>query len=578
MPGTFFSDRVIYTDHIMVFKTDDTVPVCMPKKEWFSVSVLTYSAPYLAERQYTDKKVLKEVFRRRITNIFEVAIHNNIQVLILGAFGCGAFKNPPDVVAAAFHQVINENRIIYQNCFDKIVFAIKSTAGSNPFASCPNITAFEREFYGDSSELCKERFSGGTPPAYTYGDGVMPSGRIHKAGKDLLRYYEWKSKNKYYGKQFSVLGDSISTLEGFHPGGYHVFYEKSNVDKTNVRQMKDTWWGKVIDYFGGKLLVNNSWSGSRVTKLPRSNEIFPSACSDERTKGLHIDNVKPDVIIIYMGTNDWAFGARLDHDTCLLGIDEREYFGSAYAVMLEKLRKNYPDAELWCCTLSSTYMSSNSDFTFPEIYYGSDITYYNHEIRENAEKYGCRLIDLFKNRIPYNSIDGTHTNAEGMNTLAIQVIRAMCDKEGSSFLDCPAGHQYITVREKKESAEYICKKCGKIQWTKSALEADKILKIYVSSTDEERIFNHELVTVGRDEECDIKLESKCVSRKHARFYYEDSNWYIVDTNSTNGVWLNGNRLEPNVRYRLFDDDEIDVAHKEKLIFYKEIVMAPSYKS
>lgn len=29
--------------------------------------------------------------------------------------------------------------------------------------------------------------------------------------------------------------------------------------------MNDTWWGKVIEFFGGELLVNNSWSGSCVT-------------------------------------------------------------------------------------------------------------------------------------------------------------------------------------------------------------------------------------------------------------------------------------------------------------------------
>ena len=63
-------------------------------------------------------------------------------------------------------------------------------------------------------------------------------------------------------------------------------------------QMEDTWWDKVIGFFGGELLVNNSWSGSRVTKLPSSTTLFPSGCSDERTSALHINDVKPDVIIV----------------------------------------------------------------------------------------------------------------------------------------------------------------------------------------------------------------------------------------------------------------------------------------
>lgn len=56
--------------------------------------------------------------------------------------------------------------------------------------------------------------------------------------------------------------------------------------------MNDTWWGKVIDFFGGELLVNNSWSGSPVTGS--SATLFPSGCSDERTSHLHIDGSHPN--------------------------------------------------------------------------------------------------------------------------------------------------------------------------------------------------------------------------------------------------------------------------------------------
>ena len=65
--------------------------------------------------------------------------------------------------------------------------------------------------------------------------------------------------------------------------------------------------GQVISC-GVELLVNNSWSCSRVPKLPNRDSLFPSGCSDERTNGLHIGSVKPDVIIVYLGTNDWVRG------------------------------------------------------------------------------------------------------------------------------------------------------------------------------------------------------------------------------------------------------------------------------
>lgn len=129
MEHYFFSDRLIYTKGVTVFKGDSDVPPLMPKNEWFQVDVITCAAPYIAKRKYTNKAALKELFKGRIKNIFEAAIDNDVGVIILGAFGCGAFKNPPQIVARAFHEVIEENN--YDNYFKKIVFAIKSNSLHN---------------------------------------------------------------------------------------------------------------------------------------------------------------------------------------------------------------------------------------------------------------------------------------------------------------------------------------------------------------------------------------------------------------------------------------------------------------
>lgn len=302
----FFSDRLIYTKGVTVFKDDSDVPEIMPKNEWFNVDVITCAAPYIAKRKYTNKAVLKELFKGRIKNIFEAAIDNDIEVIILGAFGCGAFKNPPEVVAKAFHEVIDENN--YSSYFKKIVFAIKSSVNDDPYEPCPNIMAFEQDFFEISAEANKLRFSDPYPFEQAFGEIKMPSGKILKGGDQFNPYLEWKYGNKYYGKQFSILGDSISTLAGYNPKDYKVFYADENCEKSGVKEMQDTWWGRVIDFFGGELLVNNSWSGCRVTRLEYNGPLFPSGCSDERTAALHISDVKSDVILVYLGTNDWANG------------------------------------------------------------------------------------------------------------------------------------------------------------------------------------------------------------------------------------------------------------------------------
>ena len=71
-----------------------------------------------------------------------------------------------------------------------------------------------------------------------------------------------------------------------------MFFDEQNSEKASIHNMNDTWWGKVIDFFGGELLVNNSWSGSRVRS--RRKNSFPSGCSDERTSYLHIDGSHPN--------------------------------------------------------------------------------------------------------------------------------------------------------------------------------------------------------------------------------------------------------------------------------------------
>lgn len=119
----FYSDRLIYTKDVTVFKDDGAVPKLMAQEEWFTVDVITCAAPYLAAQKTAVPDALKTIFKSRIQNIFEAALDNCVQTLILGAFGCGAFHNPPEIVAQAFYETIEENH--YLNYFPAVVFATK---------------------------------------------------------------------------------------------------------------------------------------------------------------------------------------------------------------------------------------------------------------------------------------------------------------------------------------------------------------------------------------------------------------------------------------------------------------------
>ena len=285
-----------------------------------------------------------------------------------------------------------------------------------------------------------------------------------------------KVRKDYAGKNFSVLGDSITTLEGYSPSGYRVYYGGGNLKKTGVTRMSDTWWGKVIEFFGGNLLKNNSWSGSRVAKAPDSDEIFPSACSDERTSALGDGEIPPDDIIISLGANDWDKGAVpgakrpavYDENTgkCKGGFsggEDIEIFSVAYDLMLKKLKRNYPNAEIWCATMAKTYISSDPSHEFVIDYAGYSVYDYNAAIRSAAFENGCNVADLYAFGWAYDSVDGSHPTAEGMSVMANMICRCMCADAGD-FLDCKDGaHDYIHVESYEGGEKYVCFKCGKVR-------------------------------------------------------------------------------------------------------------------
>ena len=235
------------------------------------------------------------------------------------------------------------------------------------------------------------------------------------------------TQKSYENKRFSVLGDSISTLDGYSEPADCSFYSGIKKIEADVFLPEDCWWGQVISRLGGTLLVNNSISGSMVCKHPRC-EIPSYGCSPERTSALGKDGANPHVILVYLGTNDWGAGmktiARVKAHESDLSV-----FSVAYQSMLDQLKQNYPEAEIWCFTLAVSTCSCMEDFEFPYRYVGRHIEEYCDVIRDLAAANRCRLIDLYAQPQPYDTIDGFHPNRDGMKTLAEAVIEQISDCE-----------------------------------------------------------------------------------------------------------------------------------------------------
>lgn len=72
-------------------------------------------------------------------------------------------------------------------------------------------------------------------------------------------------------------------------------------------------------------------------------------------------------------------------------------------------------------------------------------------------------------------------------------------------------------------------------------------------------FQKEVVSFGRQPYNDIVLDLEFVSRIHGVFYMEEGIWYVQDLNSTNGILVNGNRVE---QYAIEEGDCICIQGKD----------------
>ena len=132
------NDDIIYTPDVVVFKSDAAYPRTLPEAEWRKLDVITCAAPNLRERPSNrmnageaDVRVeisaadLQALHERRLRRILDVAAVNGADAIVLGAFGCGAFRNDPQVVAAAAKKVVAE----YRHAFRAIEFAVYCRPG-----------------------------------------------------------------------------------------------------------------------------------------------------------------------------------------------------------------------------------------------------------------------------------------------------------------------------------------------------------------------------------------------------------------------------------------------------------------
>ncbi|WP_173095310.1 TIGR02452 family protein [Actinomadura verrucosospora] len=123
-----YSDHMIYSPGVPVIRTDAGHLLDEP----YEVAFLTSPAPNRgAIRDPAKAELIPEVLRVRARKILAVALVRGHGRLVLGAWGCGVFRNDPVEVAEAFAEPLGPGGE-FENRFEHVVFAVWESAKDTP--------------------------------------------------------------------------------------------------------------------------------------------------------------------------------------------------------------------------------------------------------------------------------------------------------------------------------------------------------------------------------------------------------------------------------------------------------------
>lgn len=217
------------------------------------------------------------------------------------------------------------------------------------------------------------------------------------------------------GLKVSILGDSISTfyaegseMNSYYSGENTFYYPRYS---TTIKTVDLTWWYKLIKNNKMQLGINNSWSGSCAYGNGAS-----AGQSDGRINTIN-ENGTPDIVIIYLGTNDAVNGFTVKE------------FGGAIETMISKI-KALGAKDVFLTTLG---YSDYSGYSYSEALRLD----YNAELRRIAKETGSGIIPLDEYVVDDNYMiylgDRLHYNAKGANLLSLIAEKAISEFYGIAY-------------------------------------------------------------------------------------------------------------------------------------------------
>lgn len=167
-----YSDHVIISPVVPVFRRDDGSKLDAP----YAVGVITSPAPNMGEASKRECAGgidrIKEIRRQRMIRVLTLCAHEGFDALVLGAWGCGVFRNDPMEVAQEFKDLLQGS---FRGAFPRVVFAVIDD---------PTHSIFLNVFSGTA-----QRDRNGTDSANPrHGQGEAKSTSATKTGRKASRW------------------------------------------------------------------------------------------------------------------------------------------------------------------------------------------------------------------------------------------------------------------------------------------------------------------------------------------------------------------------------------------------------
>lgn len=166
-----------------------------------------------------------------------------------------------------------------------------------------------------------------------------------------------------------IIGDSYSTYEGCVPAGNACYYIKNGRPETDLTDVKDTWWKRLMDDTSSNLVLNESYSGSTVCHTGYNGRDFINVSFLGRTENLvkkgFFDKNEIDTVFVFGLTNDYWAGAPLGEVDYGEKKTEDCYKVFPALCALFELLKNNTTADIYFIT--NTELSPAMAETVPEI-------------------------------------------------------------------------------------------------------------------------------------------------------------------------------------------------------------------